>query len=174
MKDIWDELGIIVVIYILLIVGYSLFFKLIYSQSVESDPLGLLHDTQNIMDLLRSGKSVSTKVEISRIVLGVFLLTVPLVVSSALIGAAAAANALNPISIALSIIAPFAIYYAIFDQVLLGRAYHTFDQCHSPSAWQCVSTVVQFIANFYWTQYKFPLAAGASILGGWGGYRLAR
>jgi hypothetical protein len=176
MKDIWDELGIIVVIYIALIVGYSLFFKAVYNQTPEADPLGLLLDTPNIIDLLRSGKSPSTKIEIVRIVAGVFLLTVPLVISAALIGASAAAKALNPISIALSVVVPFAIYFTIFDQVLLRQAYATFEQSQrqlGASMQKGASAVIEFIANYYLAQYKFPLAAGAAILGGRVGYRLA-
>jgi hypothetical protein len=186
-SKIWTELRFIIIAYAILTVIYAFVLYAIYGQKPEVEWPTLL---QNLVELFGQSR---TKILI--VALYVFLTTLPLTVSSLLLFIYLSlfmrddsSGTPHPFIISLIIVVPFSLYFLIIDQagfyqiwnlskthgcleyefVMHGKS----EVCgHNVSQWWALPWE---ILNFYFVQYKLPLAVTSIILGVWAGYRLQK
>jgi hypothetical protein len=195
--DIFGELRLIFIIYIVLILGYAIFIYIVYGESTNENLPNLLKK------LIESfGNRRGNEIDIVSALLYVALTTLPLMVSALLLAyimepSKNLDDILSTVSrsptnfvwfVAVVLLMAFCIYFVLFDWQALQDLYNSVKSdlrhCTVPDEQSCsywnlrwlfLPVIVIFeLFKFYFIKYKFPLTVASIILGGWAGEKLAR
>jgi hypothetical protein len=163
-ERLWHELGIIAAIYLGSVVVYTIVMGNFYGENTGADIPELL---KQIPKFLRPRMGARDKVDLVILAISVVIYTLPLAISSALIGYATRARSLSFILVIVCIVGPFVFYYWIFDSDVLRDQIHELP--YNSQGW----TKVTFSILLYYVQTFKIATVGSVLFGGWAGYRLA-